>query len=253
MKVMRTALLAFSTFAAHPALGDWECSPLPVFLNVDYTASTADALFYLGPTQDQPLHLWGEREQLRALTEADQAVTNGNGLNHRLPGFSIQIDATRPCGGDWCDHELPPINITLDPQYEARCIYGPLRAPTPTSTLTMRAPTNCVPQPQFRIGNRTAYKALKVEGCRGHMSYDYPNVPKATFDLGTLALLFNDGFVGYRNAYLPGAMTVFRGSLQGDRIAGVGLSFSDLLNTTGAFVYRISIDMPTQSEDQGRR
>jgi hypothetical protein len=84
------------------------------------------------------------------------------------------------------------------------------------------------------------------------MRYALPNEPEQTIDIGTLGIRFSDGYMAYRNYFLPGALTVFKASIRGDQIVGGGITFSDLLSGTGGFIYRVMIDMPNQYERSER-
>lgn len=228
-------------------LAETECHPTPLFLNVDYRGSPGDAFVYLSPDRDQPLHLWGRTEAMSAFSEIDQHITNAGGINHRLPGVSIEITPESRCGTSDC-YTLPAVRISPDPRYPAACIYGPLAAPTPATTLTMPVPTTCQPQRTSTVNGRRVYKGATLRACKGEMRYALPDEPEQQIDIGTLGVRFSDGYMAYRNYFLPGALSVFKASIRGGQIVGGGITFADLLNSTGGYIYSVAIDMPNQHE-----
>ncbi|MEO9901195.1 MULTISPECIES: hypothetical protein [Alphaproteobacteria] len=248
-----TTIVALAPFShVSQAAAERECRPAPVYLNVDYAGSAGDAFLYLSPDRDFELHRWGKAERMKPFSRIVQHVTQNRSSNHGLLGRSIQLTPKANSSIDYFD--FPAVRIALSKDYEQSCLYGPTGRPTDSVTLTIPRQYNpqCRTPRVIRTRGKRTYRSAIIKGCTGRMDYGAPGASEENIDLGTLALRFSDGFMLYRQFFLPGALTSINGSVINGQIVGGGISFKELLDSTGAYVYSVSINMPVQREKDVR-
>jgi hypothetical protein len=250
----QTSIVAIvATFlTAQPAMAERECRPDPVFLNIDDSSSVGDAHIYLSSKQDFRRHPWGSIEIMKPFSELTQTTATTGVVRHRLPGVSILIPAKADSTNSYFD--FPIVRLEHDPNRPAGCVYSVNIPPTASNYLSLprQFSPHCKSPPTQNVLGRTVYRSVVVKACHGQMEYGIPNEPVQKIHLGTLALVFSDDFLMFRNYFLPGALTSFEASLVGDEIAGGGVTLTDMLNSAGGYVYRVSINMPYEREENIR-